>query len=300
MEKFLVTGASGELGSEIVNLLMSVVPATNLSVLVRDPSKVEDLKKKGVTVNQGDYNDYNSLVNAFRGIDKLMFVSSNDLKNRLTQHEKVIKAATEAKVKHMVFTSFQWKNETESSPIFFLSGEYIQSEKLIKASGLTYTILKNGLYTDFLPALLGEKLLETGTIYLPAGNGKAAFTLRSDLAAGAVAILTGKGHENKTYEFCADKAYTFNDIAAVLTKVTGKSIRYVSPPVEEYKRVLLEAGAPEGFVNMLAGSAEAIKQGEFEKTDQTLAHFIGRECTDLETFFTNTYKINTKMAAHEN
>lgn len=290
MEKILVTGASGQLGKEIANLLLAKVPANNLSVLARDPAKVDDLKKKGVTIHQGDYSNYNSLVKAFSGIDKLMFVSSNDLSNRLSQHENVIKAATEAKVKHIVFTSFQRKNETSTSPIFFLTGEYLASEKLIKASGVTYTILKNGLYADFLPVLLGEKVLETGTIYLPAGNGNAAFTLRYDLAVGAVAILTGKGHENKVYEYCADTAYTFGDIADILSRVTGKSIKYISPNPDEYKKTLLGAGVPEPFVNLIAGSAEAIKQGEFEKTDNTLSQLIGRKCTDLETFLAGVYR----------
>lgn len=290
MEKFLVTGASGHLGNEIVNLLLAIVPATNLSVLVRDPSKVEDFRKKGVTIHKGDYNNYDSLVKAFHGTDKLMFISSYDFNNRLAQHKNVIKAAAEAKVKHIVFTSFQRKNETESSPIYFLSGEYIKSEELIKASGLTYTILKNGLYTDFLPVMLGEKVLETGTIFIPAGEGKVAYTLRSDLAAGAVAVLTGQGHENKTYEFCADKAHSFNEVAVTLTHVTGKPIAYVSPTVEEYKKALREAGVEEMIVTLMAGSAEAIKQGEFDRTDNTLSQFIGRDCTDLETFLAEVYK----------
>lgn len=290
MEKILVTGASGHLGNEIVNLLLAVVPSTNLSVLARDPAKLEDLKKKGVTIHQGDYSNSNSLVKAFSGIDKLMFVSSNDLTNRLLQHEHVIKAAVEAKVKHIVFTSFQRKNETSTSPIYFLTGDYVASEKMIAASGLTYTILKNGFYTDFVPVLLGEKVLETGTVYIPAGNGKAAYTLRSDLAAGAVAILTGTGHENKTYECCADKAYTFDEVAEVLSRVTGKPIKYVSPTQDEYKKTLLGAGVPEPFVNLMAGSAEAINQGEFEKTDKTLSQLIGRECTTLETYLSSTYK----------
>lgn len=290
MEKILVTGASGHLGNEIANLLLAIVPATNLSVLVRDPAKVEDLRKKGVRVLQGDYSNYNSLVQAFSGIDKLMFVSSNDLANRLSQHTNVIKAAAEAKIKHIVFTSFQRKNETSTSPIYFLTGEYVASEKMLAASGVTYTILKNGLYTDFLPMMLGEKVLETGTIYIPAGTGKAAYTLRSDLAAGAVAILTSKGHENKTYEFCADKAYTFEEVAAVLSHVAGKPVRYISPTQDEYKKTLLEAGVPGPFVNLIAGSADAIKQGEFEKTDNTLSQLIGRKCTDLETFLAGVYK----------
>ena len=289
MEKILVTGATGKLGREVLDLLLNKIEAKNLSVLVRDTSKVEDLKLKGVNIFKGNYENYNSLVNAFKGIDKLYFISTNDFSNREIQQGNVVKAAEEAKVKHIVYTSFQRKNENGNSPIGYILDVHIFTEKLIKSSGLTYTILKHGLYSDFLPNLIGNNVIESGTIYLPAGNGKVAFTLRSDLAAGAIAILTSKGHENKTYEFSADKLYSFGDIAAMLSEIKGKSISYVSPSSAEFKDTLTKAGVPEMFVNMFAGCAEGIKQGEFEISDNTLSKLLGRNCVDMATYLRKIY-----------
>lgn len=291
MEKILVTGASGNLGKDVLNLLLSNTLSKNLSVLARDVSKVEHLKIKGVTVHKGDYYDYNSLVDAFKGIDKLYFISTNDydMGNRETQHKNVVNAAIAAKVRHIVYTSFQRKNEIYS-PIQYITDVHNFTEKIIKYSGLTYTILRNGLYADFIPILTGDKVLETGKIYLPAGNGKVTFTLRSDLAAGAVAVLKEKGHENKTYEFCADKAYTFGDIAALLSEIKGKTISYVSPSKEEYIKTLTQTGAPTDFINFIADCAEAISQGEFDFFDTTLRNLIGGKCGNIATLLDSAYK----------
>src|SRR5512145_1423683 len=125
MEKILVTGATGKLGREVLDLLLNKIEAKNLSVLVRDTSKVEDLKFKGVNIFKGDYENYNSLVNAFKGIDKLYFISTNDFSNREMQHGNVVNAAKEAKVKHIVYTSFQRKNENGNSPIGYILDVHI-------------------------------------------------------------------------------------------------------------------------------------------------------------------------------
>jgi NAD(P)H dehydrogenase (quinone) len=289
MEKILVTGASGQLGKEVTKLLLSKIEAKQLSVLVRDVDKVKELKAEGVTIHQGDYTDYASLVKAFQGTDKLYFVSTSALTDRNQQHENVIKAAKEAKVKHVIYTSFQRKLEDSSSPIFFLAEVHLYTEKLLKESGMAYTILKHGLYADFIPILLGKNVIENKTIYLPAGEGRVAFTLRSDLAKGAVEIITGTGHENKVYEFCCDKTYSFNDIASIISDITGKSITYISPSSQEFVDKQKKEGIPEGFIYMTAGCSQGIKQGEFALSDNTLSKALGRLCTPLADFLRSVY-----------
>lgn len=120
MSKILVTGATGGLGSAVVNFLLEKTAASNIAVLVRDSAKVEALKEKGVSIVVGDYSDIDSLIAAFQGIDKLYFVSGSDIQHRLLQQENVVKAAVAAGVKHVVYTSFQRKNETATSPIAFV------------------------------------------------------------------------------------------------------------------------------------------------------------------------------------
>src|SRR5690606_12729824 len=124
------------------------------------------LKAKGINLKIGDYDNYLSLVEAFKGVDKLLLVSSSDVANRTQQHENAVNAAKEVGVKHILYTSSERKNETETSPIYFLGKSHLETERLIKESGLTYTIFRNNLYLEALPMFFGEQVLETG-IFLP-------------------------------------------------------------------------------------------------------------------------------------
>lgn len=290
MSKILVTGATGHLGKAVVNFLADKVSPTDIAVLVRDPAKAEELRAKGVEIRQGDYENYESLVEAFKGVDKLYFVSSSDLTNRLQQHQNIVKAAVEAGVKHVIFTSFQRKSEEPgTSPIAFLADIYLKTEQLLKESGLVYTILKHALYADTLPMFIGDKVLETGVVYQPSGDGKTAYTLRSDMAEAGAIILTTPGHENKTYEISADTSYSGQDIADILTTLTGKTINYVSPTPEEFQAALLAAGVPKEAIGFIASFAEAIRQGEFDFPDTTLETLLGRKPVGLTEYLKSVY-----------
>jgi len=137
MSKILVTGATGHLGGATVHELLQKVAPSDIFVLVRDPQKSEDLKAKGVNIIKGDYNDYISLVAAFKEVDKLYFVSSSDVMNRFAQHQNVVKAAVEAGVRHIIYTSAQRKSEDGTSPIALVADAHWKTDNLIKESGLT-------------------------------------------------------------------------------------------------------------------------------------------------------------------
>ena len=194
----LITGATGHLGQATISYLLQKIPASQLAVLARDKNKAAGFQEKGLDIRIGDYDDYTSLLSAFKNIDKLFFISGSDVANRQKQHENVVNAAKEAGVGHIVYTSFARKNETVTNPLGELAFSHIETDKLIKVSGISYTILRNGLYADVLPLFFGDKVLETG-IYLPAGEGKAAFISRNDIAEAAANILSSEGHENKEY-----------------------------------------------------------------------------------------------------
>lgn len=289
MDKILITGATGHLGKDVINMLLNKIGKDQISALVRNPLKAEDLKNKGVEIRVGDYDNYDSLVNAFGGIDKLYFVSGSDVMIRLKQHENIINAAKESKVKHVLYTSFVRKNETETSPIAMVSQSHLKTEEWLKQSGLIYTILKHNLYMDFLPMFMGKKVVEKGLIYLPAGNGKAAFTLRNDMAKVGAAILTSEGHENKEYEISADKNFSYHDVAKELSEISGKTINYVSPSIEEYSKTLSQSGVPNEYIGMLAGFSDAIKQGEFESTSNIIEQLTGNKSVSLSNFLRSVY-----------
>ncbi len=291
MNKILVTGATGQLGSAAVNELLQKVSASDISVLVRTPEKAEDLKAKGVNVVKGDYNDYASLVAAFKGVDKLYFVSSSDVMNRFAQHQNVVKAAVEAGVGHIIYTSAQRKSEDGTSPIALVADAHWQTDNLIKQSGLTYTILKHGLYTDILPMFMGDKVIETGTIFLPAGDGKSSYASRNDLAAAGAIILTTDRHENKVYEFGGPVSYSFHDIAGILSELSEKSIQYVSPSAEVYAEQLKSYGVPDEMIQGAASFCVAIAQGEFDFPSTDLEAVLGRKPQTVKEFLKAAYQL---------
>jgi NAD(P)H dehydrogenase (quinone) len=284
----LITGATGQLGKSVVEFLLKKLPATKIAALARDQNKAADLKAKGIDVRIGDYDNKASLVAAFKGIDKLFFVSGNDVLNRQKQHENVIEAAKEASIKHIVYTSFARKNETGSNPLGIVASSHIKTDRLIKASGIPYTIMLNGLYTDVLPLFFGEKVLEAG-IYLPAGNGKAAYIKRDDIAEVAANILTGEGHERKEYNITNTENYSLQNAASILSELSGKQITYYSPSKEEYIKTVSSAGVPQEIVGLVASFSEAIKQDEFNAPDSDIEKLLGRTPSTLKEYFQETY-----------
>lgn len=273
----LITGATGQYGRLTIEfLLQKGVPASNIRALVRDEAKAQDLVAKGIGLAIGDYDHYLTLVAALIGIDQLLLISGSDVEKRVQQHEAVISAAKECGVKHIVYTSFQRVNESDTSPIAFIAKSHLHTEQLILSSGMTSTILRNSLYADVIPMFIGNRVAETG-VFFPAGEGRGAFALRSDMAEATATILAGAGHENKVYLFSNTETVSFAEITAVLSQIFGKSLPYVSPDVETFSQVLGQAGVPAPIIGMSVGFGEAIRQGEFAETSNDLERLLGRK-----------------------
>lgn len=291
----LVTGATGHFGKSTIDFLLEKgISSTNIVALVRDEEKAADIKSKGVALRIGDYDNYNSLLNAFTGVEKLLFVSGSAILNREAQHQNVVKAAKEAGVKHIVYTSFLGKNETESSPLWLVAQSHLQTEAWLKESGMDYTILKNTLYMDFVPAFLGEKVLETGVIYLPAGTGKVGAVLRSEMAEATATILASSNQAGKTYRFTNSEAFSYQEVAQQLSEITGQTINYLSPTADEYAQTLTALGVPADFIGLFSSFAVAQAKGELELVGSDLEQLLGRKPTSVKTFLTQVYSPSNK------
>jgi NAD(P)H dehydrogenase (quinone) len=287
--KILVTGATGQLGQAAVNfLLQKGVSANSISALARSESKADNLRNRGVDIRIGDYDNYDSLVKAFEGIDTLLFVSGSDVANRKRQHQSVVEAAKQANVRRIIYTSYLRKNEPKASPIAFVAESHVATEEFIKESGINYTILKNGLYADVLPMFWGPTVLETG-IVLPTGGGRAAYTTREDMAEAAAIIAISEVKNKTEYTLAAPENLSMQYAADILSEVTGKKVAYIDPGVEGYRQMLAGAGVPAENIEGVVTFAEAIAQEEFAADKTDLEDILGRKATSLKDYLQTVF-----------
>ncbi|WP_225000289.1 SDR family oxidoreductase [Cesiribacter sp. SM1] len=286
----LVTGATGHFGNAVIEFLLKKgVPASNISALARDSAKAEALKAKGVTIKIGDYDNYSALMQAFKGVDQLLLVSGSDLEKRGKQHENVVKAAVEAGVKHIYYTSIDRKSDNaEASPIALVMKTHLDTERHIKSSGMAYTLLRNNIYADMIPMFLGEQVANTG-VFFPAGEGKVAFATRENMAEATAAVLASREHQNKELVFSNTDSISFGDIAAMLSDTLGTKIPYVNPTAEDFAQALSSAGVPAPIVTMSVEWAEAFKQGTFSQTSTDLEKLLGRKPTTVKEYLSGVY-----------
>lgn len=271
-----LTAATGQLGRLVAEQLLTRLPATELVAVVRQPAKAAGLAARGVTVRGADYDDPAALRAALAGVGKLLLISGTEFGRRAIQHANVIRAAQQAGVGLVVYTSVLRADTTPLS----LGPEHAETERVLRASGLAHVILRNGWYhenyTAGIPAALAHQ-----AIVGSAGAGLVSSAARADYADAAVAALTGGTALNRTYELAGDSAYPLAEFAAEVSRQTGRSIPYVNLPEAEYARVLLRAGLPPALAHGLASWDTAAAQGALHDTGRELSRLIGRPTTPV-------------------
>lgn len=222
--KILITGATGQLGSLIVDNLRSRIPAEQIVAGVRKLEQAVHLREQGIEVRYGDYDDRESLLEAFQGISRLLLISSShtDDSVRLTQHKQVIDAAKRSGVGHILYTGFAFPQQRseQSKP----DNVHTLTEQAIIESGLEYTFLRNALYIDFVGVLGLKEALSSGELITAPGEWKFNSVTRGDLALATAAVLSEGEAGNHTYELAAAHTWDFADLAEVLTGVAGKLV----------------------------------------------------------------------------
>ena len=270
----VITGANGNLGQLVVKNLLQVIPANQIVAAVRNPEKSDNLRALGVKVREADYDRPETLVEAFKGAEKLLLISAVVPGERLRQHQAVIDAAKQAGVKFIAYTSML-RADTSS---LTLAGEHQATEAYLKSAGVDYVLLRNGWYLENSTAVIAAALAQ-GTIIGSAGQGRFASATRADYAGAAVTVLTQPGHANKTYELAGNHAFSMVEFAEELSRQAGRPIVYKNLPPAEYEATLLGLGLPRMIVDVIVDADIKSSNGELDSSSRDLSQLLGRSTT---------------------
>lgn len=284
--KIAITGATGQLGRLVVGKLKEKVSTDNIVALVRSPQKAADLK---VEAREADYDNPETLERALKGINTLLLISGSEVGKRAEQHQNVIDAAKKTGVSRIVYTSILHADTSSIS----LADEHRATEAALKDSDIPYTILRNGWYTEnYTGSIPGA--LAGGAFIGSAGDGRIASAARADFADAAVAVITSEGHEGKVYELAGDEAFTLSDLAAEVSRQTGKDIPYKNLPEAEYATILTSFGLPEGLAQAIASWDVAASQGALFDDSHQISALIGHPTTPMSDTVADALKGTSK------
>lgn len=271
--KIAITGATGQLGRLVINKLKEKIPTDNMIALSRSVEKAKGLE---VEVREFDYEKPAMLKPALKGVDTLLLISASEIGKRFSQHKHIIEAAKSAGIKWIVYTSLLRTDNTSLD----IGAEHKVTEKLLKESGIPFTILRNGWYTEnYTSSVPGA--IRGGALMGCAGNGKISGAARADYADAAAAVLTGKNHQGKIYELAGDNFFTLSDLAAEISRQTGKNIPYKNLSEKDYASALKNFGVPEEFAKVIAGWDTAASKNDLFDDSHQLSRLTGKATTPL-------------------
>ena len=269
----VVTGATGQLGRGVVEALLARLPASDIAVSVRDPTRAADIAERGVQVRRGDFAASTSLAAALVGADQALLISADKLgEEALRLHHTAIAAAREAGVSRVLYTSHM--GARRGSP-FAPADQHARTEADLAASGVPFTALRHGFYTESCLQMIGDEL-KTGELRVPE-DGPVSWTARADLAEADAVILAGNGRmAGITPPLTATDAVTMADIAAIASEVSGREVRHVTITDDAWRDARVSAGMPPFYADMLLGTFRAARRGDFAAVDPVLGELLSR------------------------
>ncbi|MBX0289497.1 SDR family oxidoreductase [Hymenobacter sp. HSC-4F20] len=284
----LITGATGHIGSVVLEQLLRKLPAHQLAALVRDEAKAAHLQAQGVTIRVGDYRDSASLEQAMQGISKVLLVSGGGDEDGLQQHYNVIDAAKKAGVGCLAYTSRALQDPATLTNQLMV--RHFQTEDYIRASGLSYLLFRNILYMDTLPQFVGPQVFDK-SIQLPAGQGRVSFALRRDMGEAIANVLADDACQNRIFTFTGAATYSFTDVAQALSELSGRPVEYTPIEEQEFMARLRAQGLPEVAVERITGFLTDIKNGQESTVTTELADWLGRPPTPLKEGVKEIFKL---------
>ncbi len=275
--KLLITGATGKLGTKIVETLLETVPAEQLAVSVRSLEKAQNLKDRGIDVRHGNFDEPETLDKAFAGIDRLLIISTDgDNETRIPQHANAVAAAQRAGVSFIAYTSVVNAQESKN----FLAPTHRATEQAIQKTGIPYAFLRNNWYLENETSSI-QSVLAGAPWLTSAQNGKVGWVPQQDYATAAAAVLTQDGHDNAIYELSGN-LMTQEEFAAVLGDVLGKEVQVQQVDDAAYADIMAGAGLPEFLIPMLVNVQQGIREGTLDVESQGFEKLLGRPVTPLK------------------
>lgn len=265
-----LTGSTGRLGGRVTALLAE--QGLPLRLVCRDPARAP---RVGAEVVQASYADAPAMRAALEGVRTLFLVSAAENEHRLDEHRSAVAAAGDAGVEHVVYTSFLGAGPDAT---FTLARDHFHTEQMLRDAVPAWTFLRDALYADFFPLMVGEDDVLRG----PAGRGRVATVTTEDVARSAAAVLLDPAaHAGRTYDLTGPEALTLDEVARTVAAATGRPVRYVDETVEEAYASRAPYGAPRWQVDAWVSTYTAIAAGEQEHVSGHVERLTGRPATSL-------------------
>ncbi|MCL4066444.1 SDR family oxidoreductase [Pseudomonas sp. GX19020] len=282
----LIGGSTGQLGKEVVAQLLRREAKGPFAVLARDPEKAKIYADQGIEVRLGDFDSPESLGPAFAGISRFLFISTMS-QDRGAQQSRVVEAARAAGIRHIVYTGLAIR-DIATSAVRDLMASHFETEDRIRASGMQWTFLRNGMYAEAIAQIAGPKALTDG-LSLPGGAGRVPYALRAEMGEAAANLLLGEGHEGKTYNITGSDAWSYGDIAAGLSRLTGRAIGYQDIPEEALTAGMRAAGIPDFVIWLTLGTIRDIRDGQYDIASRDLEILLGRAPKSLDQMLASVF-----------
>ncbi|KAI9664463.1 MAG: hypothetical protein M1821_005909 [Bathelium mastoideum] len=304
--QYLITGVTGGLGRALCNTLLELVKPSDIAVSSSSEYRAAEFLAKGVEFRRADYKDPASLEKAFTGIQKLFFVSVNEYvtETRMVMHSNVIDAAKRVAVGHVYYSSLAFGGVEDKSTID-LQQAHLETERLLKSSGLTYTSVREGIYAEAFPCFLSWYPTDPNQELYLCADGSIAYAGREELGEATAKLMIKGGHENEIVLLTGPSTYTLTDVVGIVNEVTGRkaTIKFVDRDEYVSKATELDKAQgrkPQAFYQAWVSLLEGLKEGEAATVSPLMGEVLGRTPKDGKELITEFLKADPNYTWHQN